>query len=61
MQAAAPMMSASQGRQFAESFYNIGEALRDWRFEPGIPALIRPLARHPSRSAEESVVSGAQR
>ena len=31
------------GRQLTESFYNIGAALRDWRFEPAIPALIRPL------------------
>jgi signal transduction histidine kinase len=31
------------GRQLTESFYNIGAALRDWRFEPTIPALIRPL------------------
>jgi signal transduction histidine kinase len=30
-------------RQLTESFYNIGAALRDWRFEPSIPALIRPL------------------
>jgi signal transduction histidine kinase len=30
-------------RQLTESFYNIGAALRDWRFEPAIPALIRPL------------------
>jgi signal transduction histidine kinase len=31
------------GRQLTESFYNIGAALRDWRFEPDVPALIRPL------------------
>jgi signal transduction histidine kinase len=30
-------------RQLTESFYNIGAALRDWRFEPAIPALVRPL------------------
>jgi signal transduction histidine kinase len=30
-------------RQLTESFYNIGAALRDWRFEPAVPALIRPL------------------
>jgi signal transduction histidine kinase len=30
-------------RQLTESFYNIGAALRDWRFEPALPALIRPL------------------
>ena len=32
------------GRQLTESFYNIGAALRDWRFEPAVPALIRPLS-----------------
>ena len=30
-------------RQLTESFYNIGAALRDWRFEPALPALVRPL------------------
>ncbi len=30
-------------RQLTESFYNIGAALRDWRLEPAIPALVRPL------------------
>ena len=30
-------------RQLTESFYNIGAALRDWRFDATIPALIRPL------------------
>ncbi len=34
----------SPGNQFTESFYNIGAALRDWRFEPALPALIRPLS-----------------
>ena len=33
-----------RARQLTESFYNIGAALRDWRFEPAIPALIRPLS-----------------
>jgi signal transduction histidine kinase len=31
------------GTQLTESFYNIGAALRDWRFDPVVPALIRPL------------------
>jgi signal transduction histidine kinase len=31
------------GTQLTESFYNIGAALRDWRFDPAVPALIRPL------------------
>jgi signal transduction histidine kinase len=35
---------SSAGNQLTESFYNIGAALRDWRFEPEIPALIRPLS-----------------
>jgi signal transduction histidine kinase len=34
----------SSGNQLTESFYNIGAALRDWRFEPALPALIRPLS-----------------
>jgi signal transduction histidine kinase len=36
-------------RQLTESFYNIGAALRDWRFEPVVPALIRPLSADASR------------
>jgi signal transduction histidine kinase len=28
-------------RQLTESFYNIGSALRDWHFEPSLPALVR--------------------
>jgi signal transduction histidine kinase len=34
---------APPGRQLTESFYNIGAALRDWRFDATVPALIRPL------------------
>lgn len=34
---------APPSRQLTESFYNIGAALRDWRFDPTVPALIRPL------------------
>jgi signal transduction histidine kinase len=30
-------------RPLTESFYNIGAALRDWRFDATIPALLRPL------------------
>lgn len=29
--------------QLTESFYNIGSALQNWRFDPGVPALIRPM------------------
>jgi signal transduction histidine kinase len=35
--------AAPPRRQLTESFYNIGAALRDWRFDATIPALIRPL------------------
>jgi signal transduction histidine kinase len=31
-------------RQLTESFYNIGSALREWRFDPAIPSLVRPIA-----------------
>jgi signal transduction histidine kinase len=34
---------ALRGRQLTESFYNIGSALRDWRFDPAVPALIRAM------------------
>ena len=34
---------AFPGRQLTESFYNIGSALRDWRFDSDVPALLRPL------------------
>jgi signal transduction histidine kinase len=37
-----------------ESFYNIGAALRDWRFEPATPALIRPLNASASPAAAGS-------
>jgi hypothetical protein len=33
--------AATSGRQLTESFYNIGSALRDWRFDPTAPALVR--------------------
>ncbi|MGH9253923.1 MAG: sensor histidine kinase [Vicinamibacterales bacterium] len=38
------------GRQLTESFYNIGAALRDWRFDPAVPALIRPLNQNAAAS-----------
>jgi signal transduction histidine kinase len=41
--AAAAGQELPPGRQLTESFYNIGASLRDWRFEPTIPALVRPL------------------
>jgi signal transduction histidine kinase len=39
-----PAPGSSAGNQLTESFYNIGAALRDWRFAPEIPALVRPLS-----------------
>src|SRR6185295_6126249 len=33
--------AATSGRQLTESFYNIGSALRVWRFDPTAPALVR--------------------
>jgi signal transduction histidine kinase len=38
------------GTQLTESFYNIGAALRDWRFDPAVPALIRPLNQNAASS-----------
>lgn len=35
--------NANEARQFAESFYNISDALRQWRFEPTVPALLHPI------------------
>jgi signal transduction histidine kinase len=37
-------VAPAQARQLTESFYNIGGALRDWRFDPLIPALTRPVS-----------------
>jgi signal transduction histidine kinase len=30
-------------RQLTESFYNIGSALREWRFDPAVPSLVRQV------------------
>jgi signal transduction histidine kinase len=38
-------------QQFAESFYNIGHALQDWRFEPDIPALLYPIDQSPTTAS----------
>jgi signal transduction histidine kinase len=35
---------AEKAQPLAESFYNIGSVLGQWRFEPSVPALIRPTA-----------------
>ncbi|MBI2188599.1 MAG: HAMP domain-containing histidine kinase [Acidobacteria bacterium] len=45
-------------RQLTESFYNIGAALRDWRFEPAVPALIRSLSLD---SAASRAAAGGRR
>ena len=51
----APLIDAqATGPQLAESFYNIGAALRGWRFEPGIPALLYPMNRGLETSARDS-------
>jgi signal transduction histidine kinase len=47
-------------RQLTESFYNIGAALRDWRFEPAIPALIRPLNASASPGAAKGRPAAVQ-
>ena len=40
-------------RQLTESFYNIGSALRNWRFDPSVPALIRPIEPQPRTPGKE--------
>jgi signal transduction histidine kinase len=40
---AATTLDPTASPQLTESFYNIGAALRDWRFEPAVPALVRPI------------------
>jgi len=52
-----PAPGPAAGNQLTESFYNIGAALRDWRFEPDIPALIRPLSLD---SADARAAAGGQ-
>ena len=37
----------AETRQLTESFYNIGAALRDCRFDPVLPAIVRPVAAAP--------------
>ncbi|MBI3050233.1 MAG: HAMP domain-containing histidine kinase [Acidobacteria bacterium] len=50
----APEPAPAVRRQLTESFYNIGAALRDWRFEPAVPALIRPLSLDSAASRKEA-------
>ena len=38
-----PLEAEALPGQLTESFYNIGSALRDWRFDPRVPAILRPL------------------
>jgi signal transduction histidine kinase len=57
--APAPRPEPASRRQLTESFYNIGAALRDWRFDATIPALIRPLdfeSRTPSGTGRRDAV-----
>jgi signal transduction histidine kinase len=39
----APQIGQPAAQPFAESFYNFGDALKGWRFEPGIPALLHAI------------------
>src|SRR5260370_1083789 len=48
--------SQASDREFADRFY-AGGALAGWQFEPGIPALVRPVARNLSASADRSRTS----
>lgn len=43
--------SEAASRRFVESYYNIGDALRGWRFEPTTPALLHPVPPDPAASA----------
>src|SRR6202790_1586005 len=43
--------SENSDREFADRFY-AGGALAGWQFEPGIPALVRLVARHASASTD---------
>ena len=45
--------SQTSDREFADRFY-AGGALAGWQFEPVIPALVRPVARDVSASADRS-------
>jgi signal transduction histidine kinase len=42
-----PGAPLAETRQLTESFYNIGAALRDCRFDPVLPAVVRPVAAGP--------------
>ena len=51
--------SESPSQPFGERFYDIGDALKGWRFEPSIPALFHPIqhastAGPPERSNREA-------
>ena len=48
--------SESLDGEFADRFY-AGSALAGWQFEPGIPALVRPVARKTSRSGDRPSAS----
>lgn len=42
-----PGAPLAETRQLTESFYNIGAALRDCRFDPVLPAVVRPVTAAP--------------
>jgi len=48
--------SQASDREFADRFY-AGGALAGWQFEPGIPALVRPVVRNLAASADRSRTS----
>ena len=50
--------SQASDREFADGFY-AGGALAGWQFEPGIPALVRSVARNVSASADRPTASRA--
>jgi signal transduction histidine kinase len=50
--------SENSDREFADRFY-AGGALAGWQFEPGIPALVRLVARHASASADRPTAGRA--
>jgi signal transduction histidine kinase len=43
LRSAPPAAAVIPDQPLAESFYNIGSALREWRFNPGLPALVHAV------------------
>lgn len=48
LEPADPLADAASGREAAEHFYSLGSVLRGWRFDPTIPALVRPASARAS-------------